>query len=95
MTRIKPNYFFIPLFVIIYLLWGIRRNFPSQSRLAKIERKAGEELRRELQAIRPEKTKFQDKPKRQTVYEIGDDGELVELDENDAFEGGKPKRDRL
>jgi hypothetical protein len=61
--------------------------------LAKIERKAGEELRRELQSIRPEKLKFQEKRKHQPVYEVGDDGELVELSEYDEFEDDKPKND--
>ncbi len=82
-------------FAIVHLLWGIRKHFPSQSRLAKIERQAGEELRRELQSMRPEKLKHEEKRKREPIYEVGDDGELVEIDEVELSEIDKPKRDSL
>lgn len=70
-----------PAFAIVYILSRARNVFPNPGRLEKIEQKAGQELQRELGAMRPEKLKLEEKPKRDTAYSVGDDGELVELPE--------------
>lgn len=55
------------------------RAFPTESRLARRERRTGEALRRELRRMQPEKLKNEEKSKRHIAYTVGDDGELVEL----------------
>jgi hypothetical protein len=78
---------------LIGLFFHARHTFPSLENLARRERKAGEAIRRELELLTPEKRKHEEKPKR--AYALGDDGEIVELmnedviDELDRREKGK------
>lgn len=66
------------------------RAFPTESRLSRRERRTGENLRRELRRMQPEKPKNEEKSKSQIEYTFGDDGELIELNESDD---AKQKRD--
>jgi hypothetical protein len=74
-----------PISYILFGLWFLvlfyhfRYAFPSPDDLARRERKAGEAIRRELELLTPEKRKHEEKPKR--AYALGDDGEIVELEE--------------
>jgi hypothetical protein len=72
----------------VFLIYHAIQAFPTAGMLAKRERKAAEELQHELQNMRPQKVKNEDKLKRHPLYGIGDDGELIELNEDDE----KPKR---
>lgn len=60
----------------LVLLYHIFQAFPPPSLLERRERKAGEELRREIEAMQPEKSK------RKMHYILADDGEMVEMQGN-------------
>jgi hypothetical protein len=86
--------------VILPLIWAlfyIRHGmyvFPTSAALARRERRAGEAIRRELELLTPEKHKNEEKPKR--AYALGDDGEIVELtDEDVADEPDRSEKGRL
>ena len=55
--------------------------FPSRRRLARGERQIGQAILAEMQRSTPELEKRKDKPKRDVQYRVGEDGELVEVDE--------------
>jgi hypothetical protein len=56
--------------------------FPNQKMLMQRERQAGEAIQQELDRLWPSKLKNEDKLKRDVYYMLGDDGELVEVDQN-------------
>jgi hypothetical protein len=62
--------------------------FPSPDDLARRERKAGEAIRRELELLTPEKRKNEEKPKR--GYALGDDGEIVEIEDDEQVIASHP-----
>jgi predicted nucleic acid-binding Zn ribbon protein len=80
----------VPVVWLAVLLYHLTTAFPSRRYLIRREIKAGEAIRRELEAMQPAKLKNEDKLKRGVHYTISDDGELVEVDPEIA-EGEKPK----
>ena len=50
------------------------------------------QCQREMKRLQPEKAKVQEKLKRGKYYEVGDDGELVEVDDEAMLLEEKPKR---
>ena len=70
--------------------------FPSRGRLEQRERQFGQAIQVEIQQIEPEMMKRMEKPKRDVRYLIGEDGELVEIEDEFTFDDDeKPKRDVL
>ena len=68
--------------------------FPPKSLLARRERKVGKALLLEMQHLQPQKLKQVEKPKRDIPYIFGDDGEIIELDEENELFDEKPKQAR-
>jgi hypothetical protein len=58
-----------------------RSTFPSKRTLAKREINFGKTLHFELARLQPEKAKAKEKLKRGKYYQVGDDGELEEVEE--------------
>jgi hypothetical protein len=70
--------------------------FPSRRRLVRQERKIGQAILAELQSSVPEIEKRKEKPKDDIQYRVGEDGELVEIEDEFTFDDDeKPKRDTL
>jgi len=82
----------IPTVFIITAIWLpllIRHSinaFPTKGRLVRREQKVWETLQLHLGQIRPDKQKRKEKPKRDTSYRLGDDGELVEEEEAETID---------
>ena len=83
----------LPIWLIILIRQG-REAFPSHRALERRERAFGSNLRREFRFMQPESPKTKEKLKRGMYYTIGDDGELVEVEEDKAVDDEKPKRER-
>lgn len=60
------------------------RAFPPPSVLAEREQNAGEALQKEITLLQKEKAKNEGKLKRDVLYTVGEDGELVELSAEEA-----------
>ena len=69
--------------------------FPSRRRLVRQERQIGKAILAEMQRSVPEIEKRKDKPKHDVQYRVGEDGELVEVEDEFTFDDDeKPKRDQ-
>ena len=66
---------------------------PNRQQLEKQERNFGRNLQFELERLQPEKTKRKEKLKRGKYYEVGDDGELVEVVDEIMRLEDNPKRE--
>ena len=96
---IRPSEYLLT-FEIFWLALLVRHAFmafPSSYRLMQREQRIGQAIRDEIQRNRQRETlKWKEKPKRDVLYRIGEDGELVEVEDEFTFnEDEKPKRDIL
>jgi hypothetical protein len=73
---------------LLFLLSHTINTFPTSKMLARRERKVGKNLQMEIDNMYPSKTKNSEKPKRDIQYKIGDDGELVEI-EDEGWDQGR------
>lgn len=65
--------------------------FGTKGMLARRERKAGESLQQEIERIQYRKHKHEEKPKRGGNLILSDDGEIVEIDDDELW-SNPPKR---
>lgn len=79
------------VWLIFYLRHGFTAFAPVKF-LEKRERKLGQTLQFELTAMQSEKLKNDHKPKRDSIYRVGDDGELEEVENEINLSEDKPKR---
>lgn len=80
----SPLLFFIPLGWLAIIIWHGLYAFPPAGWLAQRERKAGEALQQEMERLQTLPLKNGDKLKRDVLYTVGEDGELVELSEEEV-----------
>jgi hypothetical protein len=70
------------VWLIVFVIPHAIQVFPTKGMLASREQKAGAALLLELQTLRPEKLKHEEKPKHDTQYILGDDGEIMPATDN-------------
>jgi len=86
------------ILLLIAFVWVIifinhaRSTFPRKQTLANREIKYGTTLHYELARLQTAQSKPKEKLKRGKYYEVGDDGELVEVEEEINLAEDKPKR---
>lgn len=68
--------------------------FPTAGMLARRERKVAQNLQAEIDSMYPTKAKNEEKTKTETHYQVGDDGELVEVEDDALLDDDKPKREQ-
>ena len=85
--------------IFILAIWFIlfvahaQSTYPTRQVLEKREKKFGKTLQFELERLQPEKSKPKEKLKRDKQYRLGDDGELVEVEDEIVQLEEKPKRE--
>jgi hypothetical protein len=98
-SAIRSNNFDGFMLLLIACIWlgvfitDVRSTFPNKRTLEKRERDFGETLQFELERLQPEKLKEKEKLKRGKHYQVGDDGELEEVEDEIASLEEKPKRE--
>jgi hypothetical protein len=85
--------FGIPALWFIFLLWKAWQAFPTAAMLERRERKAGEAIELEIEALRLDKQKRGEKGKRSTHVVLSDDGELLEVPETTDTADAKSRRE--
>lgn len=72
----------IPVVWLAALAIHFSYSFPTQQTLMQREQQAGKAIQKELDQLWSGKLKNEDKLKRDVYYILGDDGELIEVDQN-------------
>ena len=86
-------------FAIVVLVWlglfiaHLVSAFPRQRWLARREIAYGQTIQNEVNRLQPDKPKQKEKLKRGKYYQVGDDGELEEVEDEALMMDEKPKRD--
>ncbi len=83
--------FIIAIWIILFIAHA-RSAFPTKQSLEKREINFGKTLHFELARLQPEKAKAKEKLKRGKYYQVGDDGELEEVEDEIVRLEEKPKR---
>jgi hypothetical protein len=92
------NLLIFPVVWSIFLISRFVHAFPTEGRLRRRERAYAQALETEMERLRPSKRKHSEKPKRDRVVILSEDGELIEMpeetEETEAPEwlSEKPKR---
>ncbi len=98
-TATKNQYSGQGFVFLVIISWSViflnhaRLAFPTQSMLAKREINLGKTLQVELAYLQPDHLKPKEKLKRGKYYQVGDDGELEEVEDDALQIEDKPKRD--
>ncbi|MEZ4671663.1 MAG: hypothetical protein R3E39_27480 [Anaerolineae bacterium] len=82
------------LWTLVLLLPHALQAFPTDGMLARRERKVAQTLQAEINNMYPTKAKNEEKAKTEKHFRVGDDGELVELDDTPVDLNEKPKREQ-
>ena len=85
----------VPVVWFAVLAYRYTFAFPTQRWLAQREQHAGEAIRQELDRLQPSKLKNEDKLKHGVYYALGDDGELVEIEQESLEDEGSQKNTEL
>jgi len=83
--------FIIAIWIILFVAHALSA-FPTRKMLEKRETNFGKTLQFELERLQPEKLKPKEKLKRGKYYQVGDDGELEEVEDEVVRSDEKPKR---
>jgi hypothetical protein len=78
---------------LLFLVRHARQAFPTAGMLERRERKVGEAIELEIEALRLDKQKRGEKDKHHTHVVLSDDGELLEVPETSDTSDAKSKRE--